>query len=239
MVRCLHQVAQYIVRLKSQQDVWEHLAKLVVTYFPAGWVAFAQRDSAQEISIHHSTLPGEVAARQILSEGVRTVIGEVLDSGFLASHVVATPTPSMTVLLPIVEEYQTKAVMLIGHQDADPLPKELLDVYLAVAGLAGTAFERLASEHELNQHRARLEELVTARTAELAQAKRQNDLILNSVREGICGVDLEGRIMFVNPFAAKILGWEPSEADRTQCAQYVSSHPAQQLRLPCGGMPRP
>ena len=139
------------------------------------------------------------------------MIGEVLDSGFLASHVVATPTPSMTVLLPIVEEYQTKAVMLIGHQDADPLPKELLDVYLAVAGLAGTAFERLASEHELNQHRARLEELVTARTAELAQAKRQNDLILNSVREGICGVDLEGRIMFVNPFAAKILGWEPSE----------------------------
>ena len=27
--------AQYIVRLKSQQDVWDHLAKLIVTYFPA------------------------------------------------------------------------------------------------------------------------------------------------------------------------------------------------------------
>ena len=50
--------------------------------------------------------------------------------------------------------------MLIGHHDADPLPKELLDVYLAVAGLAGTACERLHSEQELNRHRARLEELV-------------------------------------------------------------------------------
>ena len=31
------------------------------------------------------------------------------------------------------------------------------------------------------------------------------------MREGICGVDLEGRIIFVNPFAAKLLGWEPTE----------------------------
>ena len=117
----------------------------------------------------------------------------------------------MTALLPIVEEYQAKEVMLIGHQDADPLPKELLDVYLAVAGLAGTAFERLHSEQELNQHRANLEELVQERTAELAKAKRQNELILNAVREGICGVDLEGRITFVNPCAAKLIGWEAAE----------------------------
>ena len=203
--------AQYIVRLKSQQDVWDHLAQLILTHFPAVWVAFARRNSAQVISLHHSTPPGQVAAQELLSAGVHTVIGEVLDSGFLASHVVAAPRPSMTALLPIAEEYQAKEVMLIGHRDTAPLPKELLDVYLAVAGLAGTAFERLHSELELNQHRVHLEELVKARTAELAQAKRQNELILSSVREGICGVDLEGRIIFVNPFAAKLLGWEPTE----------------------------
>ncbi len=203
--------AQYIVRLKSQQDVWDHLAKLIVTYFPALWVAFARRDSVQEISIHHSTLRGEVAGPQILSEEVRALIEEVLDSGFLASHVVAVPTASMTALLPIVKEYQAKEVMLVGHQTADPLPKELLDVYLAVASLAGTAFERLDSERELSRHRAHLEELVKERTAALAHAKRQNELILHSVREGICGVDLEGGITFLNPFAGKILGWEPAE----------------------------
>ena len=74
----------------------------------------------------------------------------------------------MTALLPIVEEYQAKEVMLIGHRGRAPLPKELLDVYLAVAGLAGTAFERFHSEQELNRHRDHLEELVKERTAELA-----------------------------------------------------------------------
>jgi PAS domain S-box-containing protein len=203
--------AQYIVRLKSQQDVWDHLARLIISYFPADWTAFARRDSVDGISLHHCTPLKKVDAQQVLTEEARTLIAEVLDSGFLATGVIAAAVPSVTAFLPIVEEYQVKEVMLIGRQGADPLPKELLEVYLAVAGLAGTAFERLHSEQELNRHREHLEELVKERTAELAKAKRQNELILDSVQEGICGWDMEGSITFVNPFAAKTLGWEPAE----------------------------
>ena len=82
---------------------------------------------------------------------VRKLITDVLDSGFLASQVILTPEPSMTVFLPIVEEYRTEKVMLIGHKTADPLPNELLNIYLAIAGLAGTTCERLHNERELNQ----------------------------------------------------------------------------------------
>ena len=35
---------------------------------------------------------------------------------------------------------------------------------------------------------------------------RQNELLLTSVGEGIYGVDLEGRITFVNPAAARLSG---------------------------------
>lgn len=203
--------AQYFVRLKTQQDVWDHLGKFIMAYFPADWIAFVQVDSEKAVTIHHCTLPEDVAAQRILMDEVRTIIADVLDSGFLASHVVLTPAPSMTVFLPIVEEYETENVMLIGHKTADPVPNELLNIYLAIAGLAGTTCERLHSERELNRHRAHLEELVKERTAELAKAKRQNELILHSVREGICGLDLDGRITFVNPFAAQTLGWDPGE----------------------------
>ena len=84
--------AQYIVRLQSQQDVWDHLAKLIVTHFPADWTAFARRDAPNagapgEISLHHGTLPEEIIAPQILTEDVRTLIAEVLESGFLALRV--------------------------------------------------------------------------------------------------------------------------------------------------------
>ncbi|MEX2490181.1 MAG: PAS domain S-box protein [Nitrospirales bacterium] len=41
--------------------------------------------------------------------------------------------------------------------------------------------------------------------------ERQNALILEAAGEGIFGLDLEGRHTFVNPAAAKMLGYEPEE----------------------------
>ena len=159
-------------------------------------------------------------ARQVLTEEVRTLVAEVLDSGFLASGVVAAGSPSMTAFLPIVEEYQVNEVMLIGHQGADPLPKELLEVYLAVAGLAGTAFERLHSERELSRHRDHLEELVKERTAELARAAaellRQKDLLavtLASIGDGVIVTDARGRVTFLNGEAERLTGWTSGEAE--------------------------
>ena len=45
----------------------------------------------------------------------------------------------------------------------------------------------------------------------LEQLSHQNELILNSVGEGLCGLDLQGRITFVNPAAAKLLGYQFQE----------------------------
>jgi PAS domain S-box-containing protein len=45
----------------------------------------------------------------------------------------------------------------------------------------------------------------------LEQLSRQNELILNSVGEGLCCLDLQGRITFVNPAAAKLLRYRVEE----------------------------
>jgi PAS domain S-box-containing protein len=45
----------------------------------------------------------------------------------------------------------------------------------------------------------------------LEQLGRQNELILTSVGEGLCGVDLQGKTTFVNPAAAKLLGYSVEE----------------------------
>src|SRR3989339_34775 len=45
----------------------------------------------------------------------------------------------------------------------------------------------------------------------VTQLKRQNELILNSAGEGIVGLDLAGNHTFVNPAAARMLGYESSE----------------------------
>ena len=46
---------------------------------------------------------------------------------------------------------------------------------------------------------------------ELLQAKRQNEMLLEAAGEGIYGLDLQGRTTFINPAAARMIGWEPED----------------------------
>ncbi|GJL51478.1 MAG: hypothetical protein NPIRA01_27050 [Nitrospirales bacterium] len=46
---------------------------------------------------------------------------------------------------------------------------------------------------------------------EIHQLHRQNELILTSAGEGIYGLDLDGKATFINPAAARMLGYEPTE----------------------------
>jgi len=46
---------------------------------------------------------------------------------------------------------------------------------------------------------------------ELARLSRQNELVLSSAAEGIMGLNLQGNHTFVNPAAAKMLGYEAEE----------------------------
>ncbi len=45
----------------------------------------------------------------------------------------------------------------------------------------------------------------------LARLQHRNELILNSAGEGIYGLDLQGRATFINPAAARMLGWEVAD----------------------------
>nr|WP_290222112.1 PAS domain S-box protein [Trichocoleus desertorum] len=45
----------------------------------------------------------------------------------------------------------------------------------------------------------------------LEHLSHQNQLILNSAGEGIYGLDIQGRVTFVNPAASRMVGWEAEE----------------------------
>jgi PAS domain S-box-containing protein len=68
----------------------------------------------------------------------------------------------------------------------------------------GPAIRRALEEAE--EHRERRE----AEKA-LEEVSRQNELILNSAGEGICGLDLKGDLTFVNSSAAQMLGYRVRE----------------------------
>jgi len=158
---------QYIVRITSQQDVHEHLASLIVNFFEANWVAFTQYDKNQEIILHYCTIEDKDADQLILSTSNRKIVSDVLNSGFMAIEAIETTESYMTVFLPLQEKNQTKSVMLVAHKASDKFSNDLLNTYLALAGIASTTIERLSYESELRNHRDHLEDLVQARTSEL------------------------------------------------------------------------
>jgi PAS domain S-box-containing protein len=243
---------QYLVGLQSQQDIWEHLGKFVLTHFPARWFAFVERDSGNNLSLGYCTLPGAAAAQYILTNEVRMLVADVLESGFLASRILLTPASSMTAFLPIVENGQASRAMLIGHADAQPIPKELLGIYLALAGLAGTTTERKRAEEEVRRLNAELEQRVAERTLqlqttndellkEIVERKRVEDALresrewlrvtLTSIGDAVIAADTDGRVTFLNPVATELTGWQPEEAEG-QPVQSVFQIVNEQTRVP-------
>lgn len=176
--------AQYIVRLTGQPEVHGEVTAVLVNFFKADWVAFAYRSSANTLVLRYCTVPDPAFQARLLAAG-REGLESVLDSGFLAMPLLALPESYRAVFLPLRVERQSTEVLLIGYRTVAALPKLLLEHLLALSGLAETAMERLASERELSRHRDHLEELVRARTAEIAvkNAKLAEEIVARQAAE--------------------------------------------------------
>lgn len=116
---------------------------------------------------------GEVSSEEFLNDEIQEIVNDVLESGFLAHTIISVPKTYSLVFLPLIQESKPQKVMLVGHETSFALPKELLNVYLALAGLVSTTITRHASEIELKKHRSHLEEIVATRTMELSEANRK------------------------------------------------------------------
>ena len=91
-----------------------------------------------------------------------------------------------------------------GVNDA---PEVVLGIgVIVLLGLRQTVLAR----DNLSLH-ADLEAKVAARTTQLEQLARHQRSILDAVGEGVYGVDVAGRVTFVNPAAARALGYQPKQ----------------------------
>jgi PAS domain S-box-containing protein len=94
---------------------------------------------------------------------------------------------------------QAVAIKAVREGVQDYLVKGSMNGYM-LARTMRYAIERKRAEEALRQSQQKYEQLI-----------RQNELILNSAGEGICGLDRQGNITFVNPAAARMIGWEMEE----------------------------
>ena len=85
------------------------------------------------------------------------------------------------------------------------------DFLHSIANTLAGVIERKQAEEALQRAKSELEVIVRKRTSKLKQLHRQNKLILDAVAEGICEVNKQGIITFINPAVISITGFEPEE----------------------------
>lgn len=207
-------LAQYLTGLTVHQDAYREIGKALIGFFETDMVAFGTRNGAGRVTVdswrfrneadsHRWTaaieeLRGPAVVSSETGKAIIQSVGEVLETGFIASQRFAVPggeNQVEMVYLPISRESRVTAVMLVGHIKTKPLPKSLLSTYLAVSGLAGTVISRLSNEREVVKHRLHLEELVEARTAELTRTNTRLKLEIRERREAEKRVDHLNRVL--------------------------------------------
>ena len=95
--------------------------------------------------------------------------------------------------IPLIVDGSVHYVLEFYSKNLDSINDQLLDSIHVV----GKTIEQFISRIQAQEQTARL--------------SLQNQLLLNSVGEGICGVSMDGKIMFLNPAGSRLLGYNMDE----------------------------
>lgn len=105
-------------------------------------------------------------------------------------------------------------VGIAGEDYQNQLRQELLTRFLIISvlmlGTVALAWQLHRNWLRLSgaqQKLAELNDALLAQHAETEQAKQRSEMILSAAGEGICGVDRNGKIIFINPSARAMFGW--------------------------------
>lgn len=128
----------------------------------------------------HLADAAEVVNRQLAS--LLVIFGGAAIAAWFGSNVIARPLRLLV-----------HAARAIGNGDFRPV---------LAGSLAPVEFTTLQRSF------ADMADLLEARELELRDSRRRFETLLNSAGEGICGIDLDGRVTFANPEALRLTGWD-------------------------------
>ena len=143
--------AQYLAALLSEQEVWSEVDQMLRHFFRADLVAVIGRQPDGAFRSQHCKIEGGHSCKLVF-DACKKMIEEVVETDFLASECIGIDDQAYAVVvLPLPEKGRESRVLLIGHLGDSPIPHNILNVYLAMAGLCGTTLARIHSERRLQR----------------------------------------------------------------------------------------
>jgi two-component system, sensor histidine kinase and response regulator len=148
---------------------------------------------------------GEGLVGQAAAERRALTVASTAEDKVQVSAGLATVTPAVLYFYPLVAHGVVVAVIELAPCSAlTDRQKALIEALLPTVALST---EILAGNIETKRLLGQTQE----QAATVAAAEERSRLILGSVDEGICGLNNEGLLEFVNPAGARMLRYEPDE----------------------------
>ncbi|MBM7797565.1 PAS domain S-box-containing protein [Microlunatus panaciterrae] len=198
-----------IVLVRAGSRSLLHLGLLV-----AGFISYAAADTSYA---YQSALDTYVAGSPLdLGWAVAYVLFTLAALAPTASRELPEDAPAGDARYTAFSSLVVYVPLLAAVLVATARPSPIVDPVLIVTGPAilvvfGVRQALLAAENSrLRRHRERQVEQLQLRSTELRRLALQNQRIIQSVVDGVFGVDADGRITFVNARACEMLGREQS-----------------------------
>jgi PAS domain S-box-containing protein len=163
-------------------------------------------------------ISGEEALKHLLQQEFAVILLDVqmptMDGFDLAKIIHSRPATSHTPILFITAISREEMYVLKGYSvgAVDYLVKPIVPEILL--GKVAIFIDLFNKKNELKQQTEQLKsanKYLQEKEQEISRINHQKELILNAFGEGIYGVDAQGKTTFLNPAAAKMLGYTPEE----------------------------
>ena len=162
----------------------------------------------------------QVLLQTLSGRGYKLLIAKNGDNALKIVHKVRPALVLLDIMMPGIDGYE-----VCKRLKDDPATSDVTVIFLSalddtrdkVRGLETGAVDYIAKPFQAEEVIARVETHLKIHRLEQALARRnrqleaENEHILESMREGIVGINGRGKITFANPAASRITGWESAE----------------------------
>ncbi|MCE5312050.1 MAG: PAS domain S-box protein [Nitrospiraceae bacterium] len=185
--------AQYIAGIPNNADIWEQADEVIRTHLNAESVSFVEQEQDKKLVMLHCTPSREKFCGDMvvcLAEQINTVF----ESGFIEADIFECEGKHSVVCMPIGPSGSVKSVALISYPGREPFSKEMLDIYLSLAGLVSVAIENKKNN------------------AGLLESEEKFRAIASNATDAIIMIDNKGFVTFWNDAATAMFGYSYEEA---------------------------
>ncbi len=193
--------AQQLAGITDQENIWCQIGQAIFHFFDADLVGFLELSASGQWKAHYWILPPDCTEEDVFTPALQQTAAKVLESSFMASESLDLNGACQVAVFPVAVDNRRTAIMLIGHSVSTPIGKDLLNIYLGVAGLVGGTVTRAGVLARLRQDNKSMRQIFADNSSD---ARLRN--IVENALEIIYTLTPEGMISYASPRWTQLIG---------------------------------